>query len=85
MFFTVSSEIGWKSVKGVPEKTVVAHYRQVNSLRIKVVSNGYHLSSKEARDDGMDDGKGKAFDLPRRVFVTLKSCFNVVLASILVS
>ena len=32
--------------------------------------------------DAMDDGKG-AFDLPRRVFVMLKSCLDVVLASIL--
>ena len=46
-------------------KTVVANYRQRNSLRIKVVSNGYYLSSKEARDDGMDDRKGEAFDLPK--------------------
>ena len=33
--------------------------------------------------DAMDDGKGEAFDLPRRVFVMLKSCLDVVLASIL--
>ena len=31
-------------------KTVVAHYRQRNSLRIKVVSIGYYHSSKEVRE-----------------------------------
>ena len=28
----------------------MAHYRQRNSLRIKVASNGYYLSSKEVRE-----------------------------------
>ena len=31
----------------------------------------------------MDDGKGEAFDLSRRVFVIPKSCLEVVLSSIL--
>ena len=60
------------------------HCRQRNSFKIKVVSNGYYLTGKEEfQIVGWMMAKGEAFDLPRRVFVMLKSCLDVVLASTL--
>ena len=89
IFFTSSSETDWKAPQTVPQKgwssteggvTVVESRLQRMEVTLLWKKSENYCGSSER---GMDKGSGEDLTLPRREFVMLKSCLDVLLARIL--